>query len=151
MLLQNQSSTSTSTSTSTSISTLMYDVHSAQNQSMADTLVRMELKARLAEGSKNFPSDLPVYLPPSDPRSHFNIGDTPDMGQGSGKKKDKESREPMTSETITKDGTKAKITKVPSKGKSKSGKQKQMRISLQGRLIAAAEESLAGSDDPGYA
>ena len=130
------------------ISTLMYDVNSAQKQSMADTLVCRELKADLAEGSKTS-SDPPVHIPPGDLRSPFNIDNTTNVGQGSCGNKSKETREPKAAEPTTKDGSRAKVTKAPPKRKNRCGKQ--MTISLQGRLIAAAEESTGGSDNSGSA
>ena len=134
-----------------STSTLMYDINPAQNQSMANTLMCRQLKEHLAERSKTYPSDLPVSLLTSDLRSPFSNDDTPNIGQGSREKKDKGNEEPKASEPTTKVSSKSKISKASSKGKNKRGRQTQMTISLQGRLIAAAEETVGGSDDPGNA
>ena len=59
--------------------------------------------------------------------------------------------EPKTDDGIFKDGTKAKLSEVSSKGKNKREKHSKTKLSLQDRLITAAKDSLHGLDDLGYA
>ena len=132
------------------IRVLLYDDALAQNQSTADTLMRREIKADLVEGSKTPASDLPTYYPPGDPRSPFNIGDTHSADAQMFNAQDEITERGDIDDSAIKDVAKAKASEVSSEEKNKSEKEKETRLSLRDRLVAAAKDSLSGLGDPGH-
>ena len=133
------------------ISALLYDDALAQNQSTADTLMCREIKAELAEGSQTPASDMPTYYPPGDPRSPFNIGKTHSADAKIFNTQDEATKRRDIDDPASNTVAKAKASEVSSEEKNKSEKEKEARLSLQERLVAAAKDSLRGLGDPGHA
>ena len=128
------------------INTLLYGVTPAQDKSTADTLVCREKKANLAKVSETSTSDKPVYWPPGHP--FFNIEESAPADAQSSNAQIKSTEERTVDDPTTKEGSKAHVDEVSSRGNNKDEKEREAILSLQDRVIAAAKERLRGLGDP---